>query len=64
MLRTTTEHNTLFIAPVERIPGLDTKDALASKASQCSAALGLGGIDLGALVDALPSNRHQVYFHS
>ena len=61
IVRTTTHHNVMIIAPVERGAGCDSKDELAARAAKCDAALGLGGIGLGALVAALPANRHQVY---
>ena len=59
-IRTTTEHNTMFIAPVERGAGCDTTQ-LIERAKRASASLGLGGIDIGDLLAQLPPNRHQVY---
>ena len=64
-VRTTTHHNTMLIAAVS--PGAHscrTTAELVARASRCSAALGLGGIDLGALLTNLPPNRHQVYYHA
>ena len=59
-IRTTTHHNTMLIAPVERGGGCDANE-LARRASSVSSRLGLGGIDLGGLLKRLPPNRHQVY---
>jgi len=57
VVRTTTHHNVMMFAPVERAPGCDDAPALAARASK----MHLGGIDIHALVAALPANRHQVY---
>ena len=61
-LRTTTHHNTMLIAAVSPdARACRSTEELVSRAARCSAELGLGGIDLGALVEGLPPNRHQVY---
>ena len=57
VVRTTTHHNVMMLAPVERAAGCDDASALAARAGK----LHLGGIDMQALVFALPPNRHQVY---
>jgi hypothetical protein len=59
-IRTTTHHNTMFIAAVDEKAKCDAAE-LAERAARCSARLGLGGIDLGELLRKVPGNRHQVY---
>ena len=63
VLRTNTNHNTMILAPVTKSSLSSTPDlaALAKRASACCAHLGMGGVDLGALVRAMPPNRYQVY---
>ena len=68
VLRTNTRHNTMYVAPVDGAAGGaqaarpgEARDELAAAAARAATRLGLGGIDVGALVSALPENRVQCY---
>ena len=57
-IRTTTHHNVMVVAAVDRKGGTDAA-GLALKASRIQ----FGDVDLGNLMATLPANRHQVYAH-
>lgn len=63
VLRTNTQHNTMYLAPADGrcAAACDSLEALVEAARATAARLGLGGIDLGALVEQLPANRYQCY---
>ena len=64
-IRTTTDHNTMYLACVDGDGGACTDGESAAglfrRAARVSQALGLGGVDLAALLQCLPPNRHQVF---